>query len=49
MWHCNQICAVALLALGLGILLGCICGSTVVCVLLGLGSFCLGCLMLRRK
>ena len=35
MWRQHQICAVALLALGLGLIIGCACGVTVVSILLG--------------
>ena len=34
MWRQHQICAVALLALGLGLIIGCACGVTVVSILL---------------
>ena len=49
MWRRNQICAIALLAFGLGILVGTACSSTVLTVFVGIICLCLGCMMLKRK
>lgn len=45
----HQVCAIALLALGLGLLIGCACGATIVIVLLGFCSLCGGCFLIRKK
>ena len=49
MWRQHQICAVALLALGLGLIIGCACGVTVVSILLGLCCLCGGSFLLKKK
>ena len=49
LWRQHQICAVALLALGLGLIIGCASGVTVVSSLLGLCCLCGGCFLLKKK
>lgn len=49
MHPCHNAGSLALLALGLGILIGSICGNTFFVVILSLGCMGLGCMTMRRK
>lgn len=49
MFPCHNVGSLALLALGLGILIGSACGSTFLTILLALACIGLGCMTMRRK